>query len=74
MTALPKRPKWTILYNFIPPNSAWVCTAWEFYDDDQIAQTRYDALNAEPETSATKRPFFEKPDRLHLGACHHGGA
>lgn len=61
-----KHPKWTLLYNI---DGKWVGTGWEFFDKEHEASDRYDELNKHGHC-CTKRPFHEKTDRPHMGACH----
>lgn len=72
------RPKWTVLYNISTPESNWIGTGWEFFNDEKTAQKRYDALSKFSEKPndlgfkycPTKRPYYSSCDRAHLGAAH----
>jgi hypothetical protein len=66
----PKFPRWTVLYNIVSKeNDRWVGTAWEFFDDERDAQKCYDRQIREG-NCPTKRPYYDKCDRPHLGAAH----
>lgn len=64
-----ERPAWTVCYNIVTPGSRWVGTGWEFFDDEAAARTRYVQLAAAG-CPPTKRPYYSKDDRPHLGAAH----
>lgn len=69
MTPKKPVPKWTVLYNIVTPGSTWVGTGWEFFDDEDSAQKRFDhhvAIGNCP----TKRPYAHTCDWYHLGAAH----
>ena len=62
------RPKWTVLYNIVSPESQeWIGTGWEFFtneEDADRAYTRHLKLGNVP----TRRPFYPLGDNRHLGA------
>jgi hypothetical protein len=64
-----KRPTWTVLYNLTSAASPWVGTAWEFFDDEAPARSRYKALVALG-LYPTCRPYYSAQDKPHLGAVH----
>lgn len=57
-------PKWTVTYNS-RPGSRWQGTAFEFFDTEADAQTRYDELSANKQYP-TKRPYYHVYDRTFL--------
>ena len=64
-----ERPKWTVRYNIVSPESErWIGTGWEFFDDEKDATNAY-ARHIDKGNTPTKRPFHTN-DRIHLGACH----
>lgn len=63
------KPNWTVLYNIISPeNSKYVGTGWEFFDKEEDADKCY-ARHRDNGCCPSKRPFFEKLDRAHMGAA-----
>jgi hypothetical protein len=64
-----KRPVWTVLYNLTSAASPWVGTAWEFFDDEALARSRYEELAAKG-SYPTLRPYYSSQDKPHLGAIH----
>lgn len=65
-------PTWTVLSNTVNPKSKWIGTLWEFFSDEESAQTRYNELEKQEDLYVpTMRPFHEGCDRPHMGACHH---
>ncbi len=63
-------PKWTVHYNIASNYSRWVGRGWEFFDDEECAEARYNALNSMEGHCASMRPFHRKTDAQHLGAVH----
>jgi hypothetical protein len=65
-----RMPRWTVVTNLASPeNSRWVGTSWEFFDEEGPATQCYQRqLNLG--NCPTRRPYFDKCDRAHLGACH----
>lgn len=65
------RPRWTVCYNIVSPESdTWVGTGWEFFDEEcaaTLAYERHQRLGNCP----TKRPYYHASDYEHLGAAHH---
>ena len=64
-----RKPKWTVIYNLPTRESAWIGTAWEFYEEESNAQRRYDEL-VKDGRYPTKRPYHRDNDRSHLAAVH----
>ena len=65
-----KKPKWTVLYNIVSEeNSKWIGTGWEFFDEDSDADKCY-ARHRDNGNNPSKRPFFERLDRAHMGVAH----
>lgn len=64
------KPRWTVLYNVVSKeNDRWIGTGWEFFDNENDAQKCYDRHVTEG-NCPTKRYYYEKLDRYHLGAAH----
>ena len=64
-------PQWTILYNISPEeNQKWVGTAWEFFDNHEVAEIRYKILKEDKQYCPGLRPFNYDCDNKHLGAAH----
>ncbi len=63
------RPKFTVLYNIVVPGAMWIGTGWEFFDDQEIAQARYD-YHVGIGNVPTMRPYNHKCDFKHLGTVH----
>jgi hypothetical protein len=65
----PPAPKWTLVYNTSDPRSRWLGIAWEFFDEEDIAEERYRELSAAGR-NPTKRPYHRGRDRQELGSVH----
>lgn len=62
-----KQPKWTVFYTITSEeNSYWVGTGWEFFDNEEDAQTCFDR-HVHIGNCPTKRPFYYSADCQHLG-------
>jgi hypothetical protein len=62
-----KKPKWTVLCNLVSPESAvWGGTSWEFFDTEDAAAICY-KRHQKAWDGPTKRPYYDKCDREHLG-------
>ena len=51
------KPHWTVIHNTAPDGTPHMGRAWEFFDDEQAAQKRYDELSKN-RLYPTKRPYF----------------
>ena len=63
------KPRFTVLFNIVTPNSPWIGTGWQFFDDKKDAETMYECLISLGHCP-TLRPYHEGCDRQHLGAAH----
>ena len=57
-------PTWTVIYNIIRPNAAFVGKGWEFFSDKDCAQYCYDKLITLGNVP-TMRPFHPS-DKQHM--------
>lgn len=64
-----KHPNWTLNYNIVSSDSEWIGTGWEFFNEEEHAQNRYDVLTKSG-IGVCKRPYYHHTDKHHLGACH----
>jgi len=70
MRKMSEKPKWTVVYNIVSKESnKWIGTGWEFFDDEIDASSCY-ARQVKAGNTPTKRPYYDKSDRKHLGAVH----
>jgi hypothetical protein len=64
------KPKWTIVYNIVSPESnRWVGTGWEFFDKEEDATKCRERLTRLGNV-VTKRPYYDSVDNPHMGAAH----
>ena len=60
-----REPTWTVFSIVVDAKTPWVGSSWEFFDDEEAAESRCDELRALG-CCPTKRFYFRDSDRQYV--------